>query len=196
MNVVDFRPRPSPVSVVVFADFQMEYAAPGRRFSIAESARCLANCRRLLETARTMRIPVAHARQLRNEAHFNPHSSFADWIEGFRPLPGEMVFERAQPSLYSSAEFAAFFEHIRDPALVMAGLFAAHAGLSTAVAAYHRRHRLIFLGDCSASAPLGALSGADAHRAVCDVIAQYSEVASLSAFLHQVGRPRMAGALA
>jgi nicotinamidase-related amidase len=196
MTVVDFRPRPSGISLIVFADLQMEYAAPGRRYSIADTQRCLANCRHLLEAARAMRIPVAHSRQLRNEAHFNPHSEFSDWIGGFRPHPGEMVFERAQPSLYSNADFAAFVEHIRSPALVLAGLSASQACLSTAIGAAHRRHRLICVSDCSASAPLGSLSEAEAHKAVCDVIAEYAEVTVLSALLGGIGRPRAVGALA
>jgi nicotinamidase-related amidase len=193
MTVVDFRPRPGGISLIVFADLQREYIAPGRRHSIAGVERCLAGCRRLLDAARALRIPVAHARQLRNDAFFNPHSEFSDWIPDFRPRPGEMVFEREQPSLYSNAEFAAFVEHIRHPVLVLAGLSASQACLSTAVGAHHRRHRLIFLGDCSASAPLGSLSEAEAHEAVCAVMAQYAEIATLSAFLGQISRPRALG---
>jgi nicotinamidase-related amidase len=137
-----------------------------------------------------MRIPIAHSRQIRNEAHFNPHSEFSDWIVGLRPHPGEMVFERAQPSLYSNADFAAFVDHIRHPALVLAGLSASQACLSTVIEAAHRRHRLIYLRDCSASVPLGSLSEAGAHQAVCDVIAEYTEVTELSALLGGIGGPR------
>ena len=187
MNVVDFRPRLSRISLVVFADLQMEYVTPGRRFSIAETRRCLANCRRLLLAARALPLPVAHARQVRGETYFNPHSSFADWIPGFRPQPTEMVFERAQPSLYSNSEFVALVEHIRDPVVVIVGLSGAQACLSTAVGAAHRGHRLIFLGDCSASSPLGMLDEPASHDVICRIIAQYAEVTNLAVFLGHAG---------
>ena len=195
MSVVEFRPRISQVSLIVCADLQGEYIALGRRFSITDTSLCLANCRRLLQAARALRIPVAHSRQMRGESHFNPHSSFADWIPEFRPRPNEMVHERSQPSLYSNPDFAAFVEHIREPTLVLAGLSGTQVCLSTAVGAFHRKHRLIFLSDCSASPSLGSLSEAESHEAVCRIIAQYAEVTELAEFLSQLEQPRVRRAL-
>jgi nicotinamidase-related amidase len=192
VNVIPFGQRQPVASspLVIFADLQLEYVAAGRALAVDNVEPCLSNCRLLLDTARGLRLPIAHARQLRADVYFNRHSPFTDWIDSFRPRASEMVYERRLPSLYDNPDFAAFLSHMPDPTLILAGLTADQACLATAVEAHHRRHRVIFLGDCSATAALGALPEPASHEAVCTVISRYADVLTLDEFLARLAQPR------
>jgi nicotinamidase-related amidase len=88
-----------------------------------------------------------------------------------------MVFERESPSCYSSALFAQFMEGCGGH-FVLAGFAGETACLSTAIDAFHRRHRFSYLADASASHGLGDLSAADVHKAVTGIVGVYGEILS------------------
>ncbi len=96
--------RSSPV--LILTDLQGEHALSRRRYSVADAGDVMAQCRRVLTSAREAHIPVAHFRRVEHTGFFNPATEIAGWIDDLRPWPGEMVFEHERPSCYSVEAFA------------------------------------------------------------------------------------------
>jgi nicotinamidase-related amidase len=168
------------VPVLLLTDLQVEHAIANRRYSIDNAGLIAAGCRRLLETARSGRFPVAHFRRLHGSAFFNPAGQFADWLEPLRPWPNEMVYEHELPSCYSCEAFSRFFGHVRDATFVLAGFGANYTGLATAIDAFSRGHIVRFVADASGS--YGETSHAT-HPSVCGLIGQFAEVIDLETAL-------------
>ena len=164
----------SNVPIVVLADMQQEYPAKPRPLSISKINRALDNCRRVLDHARDIGLPVAFMRQL-NESAFNRATPFVRWIEGFEPYRNEMVFERSSPSCYSCEPFAALMNQSRG-GIVLAGFAGESACLSTLIDAFHRNHRVTYLCDASASHALEDVPAGEIHRAVSKISGLYGEV--------------------
>ncbi len=84
----------SNIPIVVLVDMQQEYLAQPRLYALPEIDSALDNCRRMLDHARNVGLPVAFMRLLDQSAFFNRATPFVHWIEGFEPGRNEMVFER------------------------------------------------------------------------------------------------------
>jgi nicotinamidase-related amidase len=165
----------SKVPIVVLVDLQQEYLAKPRLLAISEIDRALDNCRRVLDHAREIGLPVAFMRLLNKSAFFNPATPFARWIEGFEPYRNEMIFERSNPSCYSCEPFAALVNQSRG-GIVLAGFAGESACLSTLVDAFHRNHRVTYLCDASASHALEDVPADEIHRAVSKISGLYGDV--------------------
>ena len=165
----------SNVPIVVLVDMQQEYLAKPRLLAISEIDRALDNCRRALDHAREIGLPVAFMRQLNESAFFNRATPFVRWIEGFEPYRNEMVFERSSPSCYSCEPFAALMNQSRG-GIVLAGFAGESACLSTLIDAFHRNHRVTYLCDASASHALEDVPAGEIHRAVSKISGLYGEV--------------------
>ena len=165
----------SNVPIVVLVDMQQEYLAKPRLLAISEIDRALDNCRRVLDHAREIGLPVAFMRLLNESAFFNRATPFVRWIEGFEPYRNEMVFERSSPSCYSCEPFAALMNQSRG-GIVLAGFAGESACLSTLIDAFHRNHRVTFLCDASASHALEDVPVGEIHRAVSKISGLYGEV--------------------
>jgi nicotinamidase-related amidase len=162
---------------LVLVDMQQEYIAGSRLMALPHAAAAIENCRAALNHARSKGFPVAFIRQFSRSAYFNPATAFSGWISGFEPTGADMVFERESPSCYSSALFAQFMEGCGGH-FALAGFAGETACLSTAVDAFHRRHRFSYLADASASHGLGDLSAADVQKAVTSIVGVYGEIVS------------------
>ena len=165
----------SNVPIVVLVDMQQEYLAKPGLLAISEIDRALDNCRRVLDHAREIGLPVAFMRQLNESAFFNRATPFVRWIEGFEPYRNEMVFERCSPSCYSCEPFAALMNQSRG-GIVLAGFAGESACLSTLIDAFHRNHRVTYLCDASASHALEDVPAGEIHRAVSKISGLYGEV--------------------
>jgi nicotinamidase-related amidase len=176
------------VPLVALVDLQVEYAAPGRAYSLADIEPCLDNCRAVLSESRKLGLPIAHFRRTQANTYFNPVSPFSAWISDFRPRTNEMMFERRLPSCYSNREFCAFMEVVEAPTMVLLGLTGEGACLSTAVDGFHRGHTTIFVGDASASRPLPGLNAADSHAAVIKIMSFYVDVVSTTRALDRIAK--------
>jgi nicotinamidase-related amidase len=163
------------VPLVVLVDLQQEYLAKPRLLALSETDAALANCARLLDHARRIGLPVAFIRMVGESAFFNRATPFVSWIEGFEPHRNEMIFERNSPSCYSCEAFAAFMEQSRD-GIVMAGFAGESSCLSTLIDAFHRKHKVTYLCDASASHALDEMPAEDVHRAVSKISGVYAEV--------------------
>ena len=175
-------------ALVCFVDLQVEYVSPGRALAVEQTEPWTSNCRRLLGFARQLRLPIAHFRQLRRDTFLNPATPFAAWIEEFRPRPSEMVFERALPSCYSAAGFAAVTDNIDHPLLLIAGLMSSGACLATALDGFHRGHSALFVHDASWSPPIGETSAERANAFSAELIGQFCEVMSTDSLMEWLSR--------
>jgi len=180
MSLIQFpgRHRQAHAPILALVDLQKEYVSEGRAFSIGKADNCLANCRRLLAAARERGLPVAHFRQLLSGPFFNESTEFSRWIDEFRPMPSEMVYQRSMPSCYQNEFFCTFMEAMAEPVVLLAGFTADHACLSTVIDAVHRGHRVAFIQDASASQSLGSRTAHDSHAFMTDLISEYCEVIS------------------
>ena len=96
--------------------------------------------------------PVLHLKRIAQAAWFNPASNLTDWIEEFRPRPGEMVFEHPLPSAYSSTRFAEYMSSMKNIRCAVMGFSLDETILSTAVEGFHRGHRYQVIADAAACA--------------------------------------------
>jgi len=175
---------------LVLVDMQQEYITGARLMALPDANAALANCRAALDYARSRGFPVAFVRQVSRSAYFNPATAFSGWIKGFEPTGADMVFERDKPSCYSSAMFAQFMEGCGGH-FALAGFAGETACLSTAIDAFHRKHRFSYLADASASHDLGDLSGADVQNAVANIVGVYGEVVDTRSWISE--SPTIAG---
>jgi nicotinamidase-related amidase len=165
----------SNVPIVVFVDMQQEYVAAPRLLAISGIDRALDNCRKVLDHARRIGLPVAFVRMLSESAFFNRATPFARWIEGFEPYRSEMIFERGSPSCYSCESFTALMNQSRG-GIVLAGFAGESSCLSTLIDAFHRNHKVTYLCDASASHALEDVSADEIHRAVSKMSGLYGDV--------------------
>jgi nicotinamidase-related amidase len=170
---------------LVLVDMQQEYIAGSRLMALPHAAAALANCRAALDHARSRGFPVAFIRQFsRRSAYFNPATTFSSWISGFEPTGADMVFERESPSCYSSGPFAQFMEGCGGH-FTLAGFAGETACLSTAIDAFHRRHRFSYLADASASHGLGELSAEEVQKAVTGIVGVYGDIITTSDWMDE-----------
>lgn len=165
----------SAIPTVVFVDMQQEYEAAPRLLAIRDISLALSNCRRVLNHARQIGLPIAFIRRIDNSAFFNRATPFARWIEGFEPERHEMIFERSNPSCYSCELFASFMSQSQG-GIVLAGFAGESACLSTLIDAHHRNQKVTYLADASASHDLDDLTAAETHRAVAKICGLYGDV--------------------
>ncbi len=188
MTLIEFprKRRNSGALLLVLLDLQEEYVCEDRPYVIPGVSACLDNCRRLLASARDVGLPVAHFRQLRRGPFFNEDMRYSRWIEGFTPNTSEMVYERAMPSCFHSGVFANFMSSIEDPVLLIAGLSADRACLSSIIDAAHRRHTAFFISDASATPPISRWPQELSHAFTTDLISQFCHVMTTSEALEHL----------
>jgi nicotinamidase-related amidase len=140
-----------PAQLLLCMDLQKEHLAPGRPHKMAGTDDVLTACAAIMEGWRARLWPIVHLRRIARAAWFNPASSLTDWIEPYRPQPGEIVFEHPLPSAYSSARFAAYMAEIghATPTIII-GFSLDGSILATVIDGFHRGHNLRVTGDAAA----------------------------------------------
>ena len=169
---------------LVLVDMQQEYVTGSRLMALPDANAALANCRAALDHARSRGFPVAFLRQVSRSAYFNPATAFGGWIRGFEPTGADMVFERENPSCYSNTMFAQLMESCGGH-FALAGFAGETACLSTAIDAFHRKHRFSYLTDASASHGLGELSAGDVQNAITNIIGVYGEIVNTRSWINE-----------
>jgi len=183
--------RQRSLPIVCFVDLQVEYVSKGRPFAVDVLEPWMDNTRTLLAFARENRLPIAHFRQLRREAFLNVATDYASWIEEFRPLPSEMIFERSMPSCYAAPAFVAVTQNMDHPVFVMAGLTSTGACLATALDAYHRQHTSLFVADASWTPAIGKSSEEESNVFAGELIRQYSNVTNTKGMIEWLNREQV-----
>lgn len=187
-KVIDLRTFTNSVSVptLVLVDLQEEYLATARALAITNAQDALVNCKAALVQARAMGFPVAFTRWI-GRTFFNPATRFSGWIPGFEPAGSDSVFERKQPSCYSSQHFAEVMDNNKGR-VVIAGFAGEAACLATAIDAFHRGHRITFLGDASASHAVANLSGFEVHEVLKNLMGLWGEVVTTHSWIEATSR--------
>lgn len=107
----------------------------------------LGRCAGLLALWREQRWPVAHLRRIARPSWFAQQPGRPDWIERFKPRPGELTFEHALPSAFSSTRFAEYARNVRPSPNFLIGCALDETILATAIDGYHRGHRFYIVED-------------------------------------------------
>ena len=181
----------SQIPTLVLVDMQKEYATRSRALSLAGADQAIENCRRTLDHARRVGIPVAFVRWRGTSPFFNPATPFSGWIDGFVPTRDDAVFERNRPSCYASAPFADMMAHAGSH-IVLAGFAGEAACLATAIDAFHRGQRVTFLEDASASHGLGEFDASEVHGVISRIVELYGDVCSTHTWIASTTRNRAA----
>lgn len=192
-SVIDIRRYvdPSDIPTLVLVDLQQEYVANERPLAMPNAATALENCRLALAHARAMGFPVAFVRRSGSGAIFNAATRFARWIPGFEPWGADMVFERNRPSCYASPEFGEVMG-CGDGHFIIAGFAGETSCLATAIDAFHRGHRFVFLEDACASHALDEVPPRDVHNVACKIIQLYGDVTNAAAWISATSHGRRA----
>ena len=119
----------------------------------------LGRCAALLVLWRERRWTVAHLRRIARPSWFDPHLPQPEWIEGFRPRPGELTFEHALPSAFSSTRFAEYVRNVRPSPNFLVGYSLDETILATAMDGYHRGHQFHVVEDAVLCMPRAKPSG-------------------------------------
>jgi nicotinamidase-related amidase len=185
-NVVHLRPFVDPLAVptVVLVDLQQEYVAAPRRMAVPDASAALTiHCEKRVAALKkgvwVTRFMKATGKPMARACA----SRRLHCVEGFSPLPTEMVFERELPSCYSNEDFANVMNEGAGVNIVLAGFAGESACLSTVIDAYHRGHRLTFLSDASASHAVETVTASNVHSLLSKVLGLYATVAMTAAWI-------------
>ncbi|MGY3551061.1 nicotinamidase-related amidase [Bradyrhizobium sp. USDA 4472] len=173
--------------VLVFADLQVEYLIPGRRHVILDGDAAIMRCLALLALWRSNLWPVMHLKRIAEAAWFNPSSRLTDWIAEAKPRPGEMTFEHALPSAYSSSRFADHMSNVRNVRCVLTGFSLDETILATVVEGFHRSHRYQVITDAVACREPGTGEAAAYKQSVVNVIANFATLQSSAELIRTSG---------
>ncbi|MBW7963964.1 isochorismatase family protein [Bradyrhizobium sp. BR 10261] len=173
--------------VLVCADLQAEYLIPGRRHVILDGDTAIMHCLQLLALWRSNLWPVMHLKRVAEAAWFDPSSRLTDWIAEAKPRPGEMTFEHALPSAYSSSRFADHMSSLRHVCCVMTGFSLDETILATVVEGFHRSHRYRVLDDAVACWQPVTGEAAVYKQSVVNVIGNFATVQSSAELIRTSG---------
>ena len=171
---------------LVLVDLQQDYLAPSRVLDIPDAPDALANCRLALAHARAMDMPVAYTR-IAGAGLVGARRRHDGPIEGFEPHGPDSIFERKQPSCYASPHFAEVIEN-NGGKFVMAGFAGEAACLATAIEAFHRGHRVLYLSDASASCGFADMPSVAVHDVIRRLIGQWGTVMKTESWIRTTSR--------
>ncbi len=177
--------------LVIAIDIQREYITPGRPFRLNGIEPALENCRRVLEHAREERWPIAHTRHLQDSHLFNADTEYSRFIEGFEPLPHEMVFVKNMLSCFSSPEFAKMMETAKRHPIYVIGFNAQMCCLSTLVDGFHRGHRMSLVADATWARSTALGDERESYPWIKQILAVYADIVDTEEVLAIGGRQTM-----
>jgi nicotinamidase-related amidase len=173
-------------------NLQKEHLIPGRRHMMVGTDEVLTACSAIIDGWRARLWPIVHLKRIARAAWFNPASSMSDWLDTFRPQPGENVFDHPLPSAYSSTRFAAYMAEIGSAMqTLIIGFSLDESILATVVDGFHRGHNLRVTGDAVASRQPDHCELKLYHRLLLGLITDYAVIESLDGALNpeaQAGR--------
>ena len=173
--------------VLVCADLQMEYLIPGRRHVILDGDAAILRCLELLALWRSNLWPVMHLKRVAEAAWFDPSCRLTDWIAEARPRPGEMTFEHALPSAYSSSRFADHMSSLHNVRCVVTGFSLDETVPATVVEGFHRSQRYQVVTDAVACREPGTGEAAAYKQSVMNVIANFATLTSSAELIRTSG---------
>ena len=118
-----------------------------------DTAPALDRCAMLLALWRERRWPVAHLRRIARPSWFDLGPDQRDWIDGFKPYQGELTFEPALPSAFSSMRFAEYARNVRPSPNFLIGCALDETIFATTIDGYHRGHQFHIIEDAVLCTP-------------------------------------------
>ncbi|MDO9411067.1 MAG: isochorismatase family cysteine hydrolase [Pseudolabrys sp.] len=187
-QVIDLRAftNAAKLPTLVLVDLQEEYLATSRALALPNVQEALANCRTALAHARMIGMPIAHTRWI-GSVLSSSTARLSGWIDGFEPHGTDSIFERKQPSCYTSQHFAEVMTH-NSGNFVMAGFAGEAACLATAIDAFHRGHQVTYLSDASASHGLTDTPSLQVHDFVRQLMGLWGNVMRTDSWIKTTSR--------
>lgn len=144
----------------------------------------LINCNLALSHARSVGMQVAFVRRVAETHSYLPDDHGPRWIHGFMPRRREMVFNRDRASCYASKMFSDVMGRANHE-YALCGLFGKSESLMTIIDAFHRNHRVTYLADASACLVAGGMRCYEVHRALLEIIGQFSPISETRDWMQQ-----------
>ena len=183
--------------LLVCVDFQREYTTEGRPLYIADAAsHLIPRAERLLDFARAERWLIAHALMHRDDLLFGGRTEHVRPLPGFEPFGSEMIFQRAEFSVFNNAEFGRLIDRSRGSSTLMMGLGGPFALLHTAMDAHARRHEVILIDDVLGSPQIGACAADQVVAVVRSIAGAMHRLITSTEILERAGTTGVASLLA
>jgi len=182
--------------LLICANLQHEALPPDRTGN--EAGPALARCAALLTRWRERHWPVAHLRRIARPSWFDQRLRQLDWVEGFSPRPGELTFDHALPSAFSSTRFAEYARNVRPSPNFLVGCALDETILATAIDGYHRGHQFQVIEDAVLCMPRAEAPGPHAaHRnTVLQILQVFTERVRSEAVITPLSRTGTSNTLA
>lgn len=172
-------------AILVLVDVQKEYTTEGRPFCLETIGPSLENLRKLQAHAREKGWRVVHIRHQQNSEYFTYHGEFSEFIEGFEPIEGEVVMIKSDFSCFSSPDFQALVDRLRNRELILCGYSATMCCLSTLIDAHHRGYEFTFVSDATCAKRTKRFGEQDMKEHVVDIASAYAKMATTDEILNR-----------
>lgn len=182
-----FRDRARAAPTLVLVDLHHDSFDLFEVNDVSQPTRAIENCAAILRHGRALGFPIAFTRRIAAPETLAAAPRYPRWLKGFEPQRSDMVFDRCRPSCYASAEFAEAAEHLRGN-FVVAGQMGELSCLSTAIDAFHRDHRPIFLTDALVCRGTRELSAETMERALAHIVSLYAGAESAEEWMSASSR--------
>jgi nicotinamidase-related amidase len=173
-----------PLLFVEMFEYQLDEPMPART---EQAVSALANCRSLLEHARSQGWPVGFTISLSRTRKLE--GAGLGWIEGFQPRRRDMVFETSGDSCYTSTEFAEAMTSAGN-CFLLAGFSGERICLATFIDAARNGHRAGLIEDATCVRQMHGLNATESHRALIAIASNHATILTAREWLHYGGTTR------
>jgi nicotinamidase-related amidase len=162
-------------TILLAIDIQNEYITPGRPFFIESIQPSLDRCQTVISKAREQKIPIWHVVHKQSGPVFGHNSKYSDFISGFEPRPGELVFEKDQYSCFSSHVFREACEQFSPREIFIIGYGTSYCSLSTIIDGIHRGYSFTAIEDAMAAKAMPYASEHEMHESAIRIMKGYAK---------------------
>lgn len=166
--------------LILVIDIQNEYISEGRPFYIKDIADSLSKAKQLIQAGRENHVPIWHVAHKKDGKVFSKDSQLSDFITGFEPVEGELVFIKDMYSCFSSEEFTQKISALKPEEIIILGYGSSMCCLCTIIDGIHRGFNFTLASDATASKPCGNISEKEMHQSAINILTQYAKIASVA----------------
>lgn len=141
-------------AALLMIDVQNEYFAPGGQLVVPEGERALVQIQRLLDAARSARLPVCHIVHEALDPRgplFRPGTPAVEIHPAIEVLPGEMRVKKHFPGSFTQTALEAYLRAAGIETVIIAGFQTQLCCDTTARQARERGFQVIFASDATAA---------------------------------------------
>jgi len=163
--------------ILLLVDIQKEYSTKGRPFYINGIEKSLINAKNILDYARENDWEIIHVEHIQDGENFSLKSEYSQFIEGFEPRRGEVVYIKSKSSCYSNKYFTQYFEKLKEREVVVVGCTATNCIISTIIEGHQMGNRFVFVKDLINSRLETEKNEVEMYEAM-NLLSNYSRVVS------------------